>query len=458
VRRPPVRDGSGEVAVPYALAVLVLFLFQITAANLGAVHLVFPDLPVPIAFERGRAIHLNLAVFWPMLGLMGAAYYFLVQDLQTPIWSRRLAMAQFWLTIVALAGTLGALLLGFTEGREYLEAPWPFKLMIVLGLFLFTVNILATLARRWHRAIRPVPLIVAFSVPVSGLLLLAATFWYHNPSIDEMVRFWVVHLWEEGSLDILASAAVVALLVGSRSVSGRALEGWLFIEAALVIFSGTLATGHHYYWIGLPAFWIAVGSVFSFLQVVPIWMLAHIALKASRGVRGDWGLSRATRFILSAVAWNLGGAGVVGLAMTVPAINRYIHGTYVTSGHAHLALGGFFGFLVLGLVLFILDRHRPVDPAGRRAVDLSIWFLNVGMGLMGLSLLAAGGLEAYRLRVLGREFIWVQSTLRPYLALRSLGGILFAIGGLLYDWGTGHPWIALGRPRRLTEGARSPGK
>ncbi len=455
-------DRSARVAVPFGLAVLAFFAFQSGVANVGALHLVLPNLPMPVAPERGRAMHLNLAVFWPMMGLMGAAYYFLVHDLQTTLWSRRLALAQFWLTATALTGTLAGLFLGFTEGREYLESPWPFKLMIVLGLFLFAVNILATLARRRDRALRPVPLIIAFSVPVSGLLLLAATFWYYNPSVDEMIRFWVVHLWEEGSLDLLASVAIVALLVRSRSVPGRTLEGWLLVEAALVIFSGALATGHHYYWIGLPAFWITVGSVFSFVQVVPIGMLAYTALKASRGVgaKGDeaagagakdsgWGLSRATHFVISAVVWNIIGAGIIGLTITIPPINRYIHGTYVTSGHAHLALGGFFGFLVLGLVLFILDQYRPIDAAGRRDVDLSLWFLNAGMGLMGLSLLAAGVLEVYRLRVLGREFVWVQSTLRPYFAVRSLGGVLFAAGGLLYAWGVARPWVWANLPGPL---------
>ncbi len=456
-------DRSARVAVPYALAVLALLSFQVVAANVGAIHLVLPNLNIPIPFESGRATHLNLAVFWPMLGLMGATYYFLAHDLQTTLWSRRLAAVQFWVIIAALLAIYASLLLGYTEGREYLESPWPFKLLIVLGFLLFTVNIVGTLAKRPGQALKPVPLIVAFSVPVSGLLLLAATFSYHNPSVDEMVRFWIVHLWEEGSLDILASVAIVALLARSKGVPGRTIEGWLLVEAALVIFSGALATGHHYYWIGLPAFWITIGAVFSFVQVVPIGMLVYISFRTARGMgRGrrsgegrssggsprhsDWGLSRATYFILSAVIWNITGAGVIGLVMTIPPVNRYIHGTYVTSGHAHLALGGFFGFLVLGLVLYILDRYRPTDAAGRRDVDLSLWLLNAGMGLMGLSLLTAGALEVYRLRVLAREFMWVQSTLRPFLALRSLGGLIFGLGGLLFAWGTARPWVWANAP------------
>lgn len=445
-------DRSARVAVLYALAVLGLLSFQVLAANVGAIHLVLPNLPIPIAFERGRASHLNLAIFWPMLGLMGATYYFLAHDLRTTIWSHRLALVQFWVVITAIVAIIAFLLFGYTEGREYLESPWPFKLLIVLGFLLFTINIVGTLAKRRSQALKPVPLIVAFSIPVSGLLLLAATFSYHNPSVDEMIRFWIVHLWEEGSLDILASVAIVALLARSRGVAGRAVEGWLLVEAGLVIFSGALATGHHYYWIGLPSFWIAIGAIFSFVQVVPIGMLVYIALRAARGMDGGnrrhsgWGLSRATYFILSAVIWNITGAGVIGLAMTIPPVNRYIHGSYVTSGHAHLALGGFFGFLVLGLVLYVLDRYRPTDAAGRRDVDWSLWLLNIGMGLMGLSLLTAGALEVYRLRLLGQEFMWVQSTLRPFLALRSLGGMSFGLGGLLFAWGVARPWVWANSP------------
>jgi nitric oxide reductase subunit B len=37
-------------------------------------------------------------------------------------------------------------------------------------------------------------------------------------------------------------------------VNREVIEKWLYAIAALSLFSGLLATGHHYYWIGTPGY------------------------------------------------------------------------------------------------------------------------------------------------------------------------------------------------------------
>ena len=61
--------------------------------------------------------------------------------------------------------------------------------------------------------------------------------------------------------------ALMRLLGTSR----RIVEMWLYIEVALVLGTGILGLGHHYFWIGTPTYWLAIGGFFSALEPLPPW-------------------------------------------------------------------------------------------------------------------------------------------------------------------------------------------
>ena len=46
-----------------------------------------------------------------------------------------------------------------------------------------------------------------------------------------------------------------------------------YFQLIILLGSGIIGTGHHYYWIGAPEAWMALGSIFSALEVVPLSLL-----------------------------------------------------------------------------------------------------------------------------------------------------------------------------------------
>ena len=52
--------------------------------------------------------------------------------------------------------------------------------------------------------------------------------------------------------------------------SRRIVETWLYIEVALVLGTGILGLGHHYFWIGTPNYWLTIGGFFSALEPLPL--------------------------------------------------------------------------------------------------------------------------------------------------------------------------------------------
>ncbi len=199
---------SQAVAFKYCAAALGMFGLQVLVASGAAFLLAFPGLPEPVPFNAGRAFHTNISVYWPLLGLMGAAYYFLVSEAGVNLYSTRLANVQFWIFLLTVAAILGSVVLGITRGREYLDAPLPLYLGLAGALTLFTYNVIQTLRQPGANRKRATVLLTVFGVVFTPLFLGAGILPFVHPALDEMFRFYYFHLWEELSFELVGTAAL----------------------------------------------------------------------------------------------------------------------------------------------------------------------------------------------------------------------------------------------------------
>jgi nitric oxide reductase subunit B len=62
----------------------------------------FPEIP----FNVARMVHTNLLIVWLLFGFMGAAYYMIPEESETELFSPKLALAMFWIFLVAGALTI----------------------------------------------------------------------------------------------------------------------------------------------------------------------------------------------------------------------------------------------------------------------------------------------------------------------------------------------------------------
>ena len=120
---------------------------------------------------------------------------------------------------------------------------------------------------------------------------------------------------------------------------------------------------------------IALGAVFSALEVVP---LALIGFEAWENLR----LTRPTEkapwiatynwpiyFFVAVAFWNLVGAGLFGFLINPPIALYYMQGLNTTPVHGHTALFGVYGMLGLGLMLFCLRVLQPSRPWKQGTVE-----------------------------------------------------------------------------------------
>ncbi|WP_366922443.1 cbb3-type cytochrome c oxidase subunit I [Metallumcola ferriviriculae] len=425
------------VAYPFCVAAVLFFGFQVTVVTMGSLELIWPNLPAPVPFRSGRMVHLNLSVFWPLMATIGAAFYFFPGEAKNELAHPRMARLLSYGLPVTLVGILLSFVFGLTEGREYLEAIRPFDWAITLALLLFSIILTQTYLKKATPKLRPALLGMLLGAYSLLGLFIPNLFFYSHPAVDEVVKFWVVHLWEEMSLELLGTSIIAAYVLSSTPRNRRAVHTILYLDLAFVLITGFFATGHHYYWIGLPHYWLWVGGIFSTLQVLPSVFLIYSQYKSYRAEKFQ-SMSRAEKlgfaFIVSSLFYHFLGAGVLGWILAMPFINNFAHGTYLTSSHAHFALFGVFGFLALGFAVYILTNEFPLKNKDYKRLWWSIAFLNVGLLIMGLALAIAGTLETYLYRILGNDFMETQRILIPYLVIRTAGGAVFSAGGLILAW------------------------
>src|SRR5205085_11224686 len=184
-----------------------------------------------------------------------------------------------------------------------------------------------------------------------------------------------------------------------RLVCATSANGTIGAETIVFPFGGILGTLHHLYWTGTPTSVIAVGAVFSALEVVPLTLIGLEALQTCKRSSNVAGLEAYRWPILCFVAvgfWNTVGAGLLGFAINPPASLYYVQGLNMTAAHGHAALFGVYGMLGIGLMLFCL---RGLYARGLHVVRLlkpAYWCLNIGLAMMVfLSLLPAGIYQAW---------------------------------------------------------------
>ena len=431
-----VRRPSQLVAFPFFLASAVLFMLQIIFGLLMAAQYVWPQyLVATLPFNINRATHLNLLVFWLLLALMGAAYYLIPDESESEIFSTRLAYIQLGVMLLAGVGTLFSFwFLRWTQGKPFTEAAMPWPILIASGAVLFLVNIGLTLLRARHWTAITGVLLMGMT-GLSVLYLINFVF-FGNLVVDYYWWWWIIHLWVEGAWELIAAALMAYLLLRLTGVERAKLQKWLYVEVALALFTGIVGTGHHYYWIGTPAYWLFWGAIFSALEPVPIVLMVYDALVSMRRRKVQPTNQVTWHWLGGSAIAHFFGAGVYGFAQTLPQINQWTHGTQITASHGHFAFFGAFGMLALAAIYYMAPQLRGFPRIKEGRGMWGFWLMTLGMLGIILSFTLAGVVQVYLYRLLGLPFMTVRTQFVAFWLfwVFFFGLVLFLPGVLIYLW------------------------
>ena len=288
------------------------------------------------------------------------------------------------------------------QGYEYLDLGRFWQIYLFIGLLLWTALVLRglwpALQQKGGRSL--VFLVVIATVSIGLLFGTGLLYGQHTHiSIMEYWRWWVVHLWVEGIFEVFATAIVAALFVKMGLVRASVAATSVLLATIIFLGGGVLGTFHHLYFSGTPVAVIALGAVFSALEVVPLMVVgieAYNRTKVEHQQEWQTAYKWPFAFFASVLVWNLVGAGLFGFFINPPLALYYMQGLNTTATHAHAALFGVYGMLGIGLTLFCMRGLSDPSRRSEKLLKTSFWCLNIGLAMMVfLSLFPQGLYQAY---------------------------------------------------------------
>ena len=354
------------------------------------------DLTSILPFTILKGWHLQSAIAWIAAAWLGAGLFLAPRiAAREPRHQRFLVNLLFVAVVAVVGGSLVGMWLGTrgdlgdawfwvgNQGLEYVQLGRVFQIALFGGLLLWAVVLLRALwpGLRQTRAWGSLEALLLYAGAAIGLVyafgMIPPFGVNESATITDYWRWWVVHLWVENTFEFFTVVVIGYALLRMGLVGRRTVERIVYFELILVFGSGLIGTGHHFYWVGEPAMWMTIGSIFSILEVLPLGLLVLRAWQEERAIRaaGEAFPHRtAFAFFVSASAWNFIGAGFIGGVINPPIVSYFEHGTFLTSTHGHASMFGAFGMLALGLIYYCLREmavgRQWTDRWGLRAVGL----------------------------------------------------------------------------------------
>lgn len=464
LRKIPVTSSQVKSG-KFFVVVAILFFIQVMFGALLAHYYTEPESffgikwivkIFPFSFAKGA--HLQLAIFWIATAWLGLGIYIapLVgghEPKRQGLWVNIL----FWALVVLVFGSLIGQWLGMkgflgnewfllgNQGWEYLELGrfWQilFAIGMVIWLYIMFRGIRSALRRETDKG-GLVHLLFYAAIAVPAFYFFA---FFIQPDSDYTMadywRWWIVHLWVEGVFEVFAVVVIGFLLVQLKLVTKSSTVKALYFQIALILGSGVIGIGHHYYYNGSAEVWIGLGSVFSALEIIPLTLLILEAYEHYKMLRNggiDFPYKSTFWFLISTAIWNLVGAGVMGFLINLPAVNYFEHGQQLTPAHAHASMMGVYGMFAISLLLFSLRNIVEPKAWSDKLLKWVCWLLNIGLaGMVFISLLPIGFIQ---LKMAYDQGYWAsrdpklffgQSIVHNLLLIRAVPDTIFLIGVIL---------------------------
>jgi len=410
-----------------------------------------------LPFNVLRSIHTQLAILWVAVGwLVGGlliAPWVANKDHKFP-W----LVDVLWVALLVVAvGSMTGLYLGATgqlretwfwlgnEGRELLNLGRVWDIGLVIGLvfwFLLIVSLIKKAATN-----NPIVSTIIWSAFAIATLYIAGMMPIHkivpNFTVDDYYRWWVIHLWVELSFELFAAGVIAFFTVSLGLISNKTAVRIMLFELFLIMLSGTLGVGHHYWWQGLDEYWIAIGGIFSALEPLP---LALMVIEAMRNLRekkmSKEGFAFTIPFlwISGSAIMNWIGAGFFGMVINTPTISYYSHGTYLIMPHGHVALLGAFGFISIAF-LYMTARANALAKNlvwTEKLSKIGFWSLTIGALLFAIPTFIIGMEQTQLAHDMGYFYTRTRDAIEPmkfWMWSRIIPDTLMIIGGgiILFD-------------------------
>ncbi|MES2800972.1 MAG: cytochrome-c oxidase, cbb3-type subunit I [Bdellovibrionota bacterium] len=421
--------------VAFAVGLLVALQLAYWPANMNTAWL---------TFGRLRPLHTNAAIFaFAGNAIFAGIYHSTQRLLRTRLFSDSLSRLHFWGWQVIILCAAVTLPLGFTQGKEYAELEWPIDILITLVWVVFAVNFFGTLYRRREKhmyvaiwfyiaTILTVALLhIVNSVAIPFSFLKSYTVWAGMQ--DALVQWWYGH----NAVAFFLTTPFLGLMyyyvpkVVNAPIYSYRLS---IIHFWALVFIYIWAGPHHLLYTSLPDWLQTLGVVFSIMLWAPSW---GGMINGLLTFKGRWHLVRSEpiwKFFIAALTF-YGMATFEGPLLSIKSISSIGHYTDWIIGHVHGGALGWNGFLIFGMLYYLIPKLWSTKLYSNKLVEQHFWLGLVGVVLYYVSMVVAGITQGLMWRATDSagqlvypEFIETVVRIIPLYWIRALGGTLYIAG------------------------------
>ena len=413
-----------------------------------SLQLVFPALNITQygSFGRLRPLHTNAVIFaFVGNGIFMGVYYSLQRLCKARMFSDTLSKIHFWgwqLIIVAAAITLP---LGITTSKEYAELEWPIDIAIAVIWIVFGWNMFGTILKRREKhlyvaiwfyiatlvTITVLHVVNSFELPVS---LFKSYSWYAGVQ-DALVQWWYGH----NAVAFFLTTPYLGLMyyfmpkAANRPVYSYRLS---IIHFWSLIFLYIWAGPHHLLYTALPNWAQSLGVVFSVMLIFPSW---GGMINGLLTLRGAWDKVRddvILKFMVVAVT-AYGMATFEGPMLSLKNISAVSHYTDWIVAHVHVGALGWNGMLTFGILYWLIPRLFSTSLYSKKLANQHFWLGTLGIIFYAVPMYWAGFTQSSMWKQfteagqLKYTFLETVTYMKPFYAMRSLGGTLYLLGTCL---------------------------
>jgi cytochrome c oxidase cbb3-type subunit I/II len=449
--------NSGLIEVKYNDQIVRMFtlatIFWATIAFLVgiiiALQMAIPQLNVTgwLTFGRLRPLHTNAAIFaFAGNAIFAGIYHSTQRLLKTRLFSDGLSKLHFWGWQFIIVLAVITLPLGISQGKEYAELEWPIDLAIVLIWVVFAINFFGTLVRRNEKhlyvaiwfyiatiiTVALLYIVNAISIPISPF----KSYIVYAGIQDALIQWWYGH---NAVAFFLTTPFLGLMYYYMPKAANRPIYSYRLsvVHFWSLIFLYIWAGPHHLLGTALPSWLQTLATVFSVMLWAPSW---GGAVNGILTLRGSWNLLRTDpiiKFFVAAITF-YAMATFEGPLLSIKAVNSLGHYTDWIVGHVHLGTLGWNGFLIFGIVYFIVPKLWSTELYSKKMANIHFWIGILGILFYYVSMLSAGITQSLMWRAVDAnghlvypDFVETVIRIIPLFLFRALGGVLFLAGFVL---------------------------
>ena len=432
----------------FCTATLIWGLVATVVGVLVALLLVMPSLAMGfdfLSFARLRPLHTNAAIFAFGGNAIFAAVYYSTQRLcKARMWSDELSKAHFWgwqLIILCAALTLP---FGITQSKEYAELEWPIDLLIaVVWVGFFGVNFFMTLVHRRERH-----MYVALWFYIATIVTVAVLHVFNNLVIpiglfksypiyagvqDAFMQWWYGH---NAVAFFLTTPFLGLMYYFLPKAAGRPVFSYKLsiIHFWSLVFIYIWAGPHHLHYTALAAWASSLGMVFSLMLWMPSWGGMINGLLTLRGAWHKVSTDPVLKFFVVGITF-YGMATFEGPLLSIKTVNALSHYTDWTIAHVHAGALGWNGFMIFGMVYWLLPRVFQTKLWSVKLATWHFWLGTFGILLYIIPIYVAGLTQGLMWRafdgdgnLMYPDFVETVKAIIPMWWIRVGGGVCYVAG------------------------------